>query len=399
MLRGNGCEVFMNHTRRSLVYAGLSLASGFPCIAMASPRQRSAVQVEFTVIRDMDATVPGATSPLVFGPDGNLYGVCEDIGRRHAGVIFRVSPDGGGLTVLFEFADSPARSPAGLTLGSDGLFYGVTRWRQQDYNFGFVYRMTLDGEVTLLQGPLPWSPDGPLLESSDGQWYGTAGEEWDHWPHRIYRMPFDCSSVEVVHELTGMQGIRPGGLIEARNGLIYGSAIYGGTKDKGTVFSMTRDGQLNVLYSFEAHGRYPGWLVLGPAGQLFGPTQATKPKNRYPHGTLFSINRRSGKLKTLFDFPKPAEDGTNPQPLVHGRDGYYYGATSGDGKNSNGTLLRMTPEGVVQTLFRFNRFGDTSQGGWPYVRLTEGANGEFYGLTKTGGANQCGTLFRVKVLA
>ena len=389
----------MNPPRRSLVYAGLGLAAGFPSVAFAGPRRRATAQIEVTVIRDMDDTVPDAVGPLVFGPDGNLYGVSEDIGRRHAGLVFRVAPEGGGLTILYQFADSPGRFPAGLTLGSDGLLYGVLRWGPDDHNFGFVYRLTLDGELTVLQGPLPWSPDGPLLEASDGRWYGTAGEEWDSWPHKIYRMPFDCSSVEVVHEFSVIEGDHPGGLVEARNGLIYGSAMYGGTQDKGTVFSMTRDGQLNVLHSFEADGRYPGGLVLGPAGQLFGPTQATKPKNRYRNGTLFSINRKSAKLRTLFDFPKPLVDGKGPLPLVRGRDGFYYGATCGDGKNSNGTLLRMTPEGVVETLFRFNQFGDTSDGGAPYVRLTEGANGEFYGLTRRGGANQYGTLFRMKVMA
>lgn len=389
----------MNHTRRSLVYAGLGLAAGFPSIGLARPRRPTATQIEFTVIRDMDDTVSGANNPLVLGPDGNLYGACYSIHTGHDGIIFRVAPDGGELTVLYKFARSPARSPMGLTLGSDGLFYGVARWSQQDYNFGFIYRMTLDGEVTFLQGPLPWSPDGPLLEASDGWWYGTAGEEWFGGPHKVFRMPFDCSSVELVHEFSGLEGRNLGGLIEARNGLFYGSAIYGGTEGKGTVFSMTRDGQVSVLHSFEAHGRYPGWLALGPEGQLFGPTAATKPKNRYRNGSLFSINRNSGKRKTLFDFPHPPEDGKGPLPLVRGQDGFYYGATIGDGKNSNGTLLRMSPEGVVETLFRFNLFGDTSEGGAPNVRLTEGADGEFYGLTEKGGANECGTLFRMKVMA
>lgn len=387
----------MNHTRRSLVYAGLGLAAGFPSFALAGPRPRTAMSIEFSVVHDMDDTVPEANSPLVFGPDGNLYGVCWSLSSGHSGIIFRVAPDGGGLTIMYEFARSPARAPVGLTLGSDGLLYGVARWTQGKYNSGFVYRMTPDGEVTFLQGPLPWSPDGPLLEASDGRWYGTAGAGWGHSPHRIFRMPFDCSSVEVVHKFPTSEADEPGGLIEARNGLFYCSSKYGGTMGKGTVFSMTRDGKVTVLHSFEAHGRYPGWLALGPEGQLFGPTEATKPKNRYRNGSLFSIHRNSGKLKTLFDFRNPEENGKGPLPLVRSRDGFYYGATTGDGKNSNGTLLRMTPEGEVETLFRFNRFGDLSNGAAPNVRLTEGVSGEFYGLTKKGGANQRGTLFRMKV--
>lgn len=82
----NEQETFMSNARRSLVHAGLGQAAFLPSIALASPRRWPAAQIEFMVIRDMADTVPGASSPLVFGPDGNLYGVLDDIGRRHDGV-------------------------------------------------------------------------------------------------------------------------------------------------------------------------------------------------------------------------------------------------------------------------------------------------------------------------
>jgi hypothetical protein len=98
------------------------------------------------------ARVPSVSIPLVCGPDGNLYGVLDDIGRRHDGFIFRVEPEGGELTIVFEFADSPTRSPAGLTLGPDGLlygsatfYYGATAGDGKNSAGGVASRMPADG--------------------------------------------------------------------------------------------------------------------------------------------------------------------------------------------------------------------------------------------------------------
>lgn len=44
--RGNDRAASMNHTRQSLVHAGLGLAAGFPSIAFAGPPRPTATQIE-----------------------------------------------------------------------------------------------------------------------------------------------------------------------------------------------------------------------------------------------------------------------------------------------------------------------------------------------------------------
>lgn len=384
----------MNPIRRSLVYVGLGLAAGVRSPALASPpRPRSAAPVEFAVIHDFDEVVARVEGNLTLGPDGLLYGVCNALGRDNDGVFFRLARDSTGFSLLYDFADSPGSHPAGLTLGADGLLYGLTPYGK-DFGPGVIYRLTLDGKFTALLESLPWVPDGQLLQASDGRWYGVTVGQYNGGPDRVFRMPPDCSEAEVVHEFTQAEGISPHGLVEARNGLIYGTAWRGGTKDKGTIYSMTPDGQLTVLHSFENDGRNPLGLALGPQGLLFGSTAATKPKNHHPNGTLFSINRKGSPLTTVFDFPDSLVDGTYPLPMVRGRDGNFYGATRGGGRGTDGTLFRMSPDGAFETLFRFN---GTSDGGVPYCRLAEGADGEFFGATQNAGANGRGTIFRLKV--
>lgn len=380
----------MNHHRRSLLGAGLGM-SVLPSTVLgarpaASPRIPSSSNLAFNVVFDMNDLAPDVSHRLTLGPDGMLYGASSYGGRKSAGAIFRVAPDGTAFELMHDFADSGSRQPEGLTLGRDGSFYGVTASRM-------VFRMTVDGGFTVLQDPLPFAPSGPLLESSDGRWYGSFSQSLR--PGGIYRMPPDAGSAEVFRQFSEQEGKYPSGLIEAHNGLIYGTASWGGPNDKGTIFSLDPAGQVTVLHAFAgADGRHPGGLVLGPSGLLYGTTAWTKPKNRHPHGTLYSINRKTTELQTLFDFPKAREDGNYPVRLLRGRDGRYYGATYGGGRGSEGTFYRMTPGGEVQTLFRFN---GTSDGGWPYCEHVEVADGEFYGVSLVGGANGRGTLYRIRV--
>lgn len=70
----------------------------------------------------------GPTASVVQGSDGYLYGTTPSGGFGY-GVAYKLSTNGGGYTVLYNFASSPgdAQSPAGeLVQGSDGGFYGLT---------------------------------------------------------------------------------------------------------------------------------------------------------------------------------------------------------------------------------------------------------------------------------
>ncbi|HSZ02813.1 MAG TPA: choice-of-anchor tandem repeat GloVer-containing protein [Terriglobales bacterium] len=87
-------------------------------------------------------------------------------------------------------------------------------------------------------------------------------------------------------------------------------------------------------------------------------------------------------FKTLLSFG--SSSGRDPEgSLVQGSDGNFYGTTyQGVGLN-DGTVFKVTPDGVLTTLRSFH--GNDGYG--PVAGLVQGTNGSFYRTTVGGGAN------------
>ncbi len=90
-------------------------------------------------------------------------------------------------------------------------------------------------------------------------------------------------------------------------------------------------------------------------------------------------------------------DGDDPYygRLVQGFDGNLYGTTSGGGANDNGTVFKITPSGTLTTLYSFCSQSGCTDGAFPAVGLALGIDGNFYGTTEDGGTNSYGTVFKI----
>jgi uncharacterized repeat protein (TIGR03803 family) len=77
--------------------------------------------------------------------------------------------------------------------------------------------------------------------------------------------------------------------------------------------------------------------------------------------------------------------------LVQGADGDYYGTTQSGGTYGNGTIFRITPGGALSTLHSFN----SADGSLPMAGLFQSPDAVFYGTTLQGGANNAGTIFEM----
>ena len=94
-------------------------------------------------------------------------------------------------------------------------------------------------------------PQGTLVEATDLNFYGTTAGGGTHSSGTVFRMAPD-GTLTILHSFAGgSDGARPvTGLIQGRNGQLYGTSFAGGTAGLGTVFTMTLDGTLTVLHSF-----------------------------------------------------------------------------------------------------------------------------------------------------
>src|ERR1035441_5091558 len=161
---------------------------------------------------------------------------------------------------------------------------------------------------------------------------------------------------------------------------------------------------LTTLYSFCSQSRCPdgseprAGLVQATNGDLYGTTTAGGIKGN--GGTVFRITP-GGTLATLYRFCAQANctDGTVPQAgLVQAANGDFYGTTSFGGANEHGTIFKITQGGTLTTLYSFCSQTKCTDGAGPQAGLVQAANGDLYGTTNTAGANggyDYGTVFKI----
>jgi uncharacterized repeat protein (TIGR03803 family) len=120
---------------------------------------------------------------LVQGPDGNFYGTTWRGGTNNYGSVFKITPTG-VYTLLYSFNYSSgyldAQQPeAGLTLGTNGSFYGVTS-AGGTKNGGAIFKITPAGSESVLYSFCSiscsngFNPTTPLVLHTDGKFYGNT---------------------------------------------------------------------------------------------------------------------------------------------------------------------------------------------------------------------------------
>jgi uncharacterized repeat protein (TIGR03803 family) len=312
--------------------------------------------------------------------------------------LIAVDVHGQTFTTLHQFTGADGNYPyAGIVQGNDGSFYGTTIFGGVSNN-GTVFKITSDGDFTTLHfftGADGSTPYAGLVQSRNGNLYGTTRYGG---PSGSFGTVFSMTpegSLATLHSFNNVNsGIFPNGIMEGSDDNFYGTTSAGGTNSAaGTVFSMTPGGAFTVLHFFvgTAGGRTPyGSLVQGCDSNFYGTCSLGGANGT---GTIFRITS-AAVFTNLHSFTS-ATDGASPYAgLVQGSDSNFYGTTRYGGRDVAhvGTVFRITPDGVFTNLYTFGGFAD---GAWPYGSLVQGSDGNFYGTTVTDGPNGYGTAFRI----
>ena len=346
---------------------------------------------------------------LALASDGNFYGTTEAGGTTGDGSSFKITPSGTFTTLYSDFSDNSGAAPNGLVQANDGNFYGTTRVGGPNncgqFNCGTVFQLTPMGvykDIHNFAGTDGYSADSALIQANDDYLYGTAGGGGLHNAGVIFKVSLDGSLYKVVYNFgsnstDGSLPVAP--LVQGSDGNLYGTTQNGGGSGNcytgcGTLFKVTTSGSLTTLHIFNGDdGSYPdGALVQGNDSNFYGTTTGIGTEG---YGTVFKITP-SGTFTTLHNFcsAQNCADGYNPfAGLVLATDGNFYGTTYHNGGNADGTIFRITPDGVLTTLHSFSG----ADGANPSAELTQGSDGNFYGTTALGGANNYGTVFRLDV--
>jgi uncharacterized repeat protein (TIGR03803 family) len=293
-----------------------------------------------------DGSLPGGG--LVLGTDGNFYGttleggITADPCGGNCGTIFKITP-AGELTTLHSFdpSDGEATPYAPLVQATNGNFYGTTQ-------SGTAFSITSGGTFTTV---LAAGAGGyALIQATNGIFYGAGGGGPDGTVYSIT----SGGTLTTLHSFDGTDGSFPvGPLVQASNGNFYGTTTQGGAHDLcngeifvgcGTVFEITPAGKLTVVDSFDASdGCYPnGSMIQATNGDFYGTTLYgdTAGGCYQTPGTIFSITS-GGTLTTVHNFDNT--DGENPSGgLFQATNGTFYGTTFQGGANGDGTIFSLS---------------------------------------------------------
>jgi uncharacterized repeat protein (TIGR03803 family) len=183
-------------------------------------------------------------------------------------------------------------------------------------------------------------------------------------------------------------------LVPGPNDNFYSTALFGGEYGQGTLFRVTLEGSVNVFFSFDGTNGYdPNTLVRGSDGNFYGTTAWGGPRfatGGAGYGTFFKLTP-DGSHTFLYWFHNT--NGSWPTALIEGSDGNFYGTTAIGGPISSGfsgTFFKITRDGEHTMLASFS-----GTNGFEPRSLMQATDGNFYGTTRAGTANaKYGTIFK-----
>jgi uncharacterized repeat protein (TIGR03803 family) len=144
-----------------------------------------------------------------------------------------------------------------------------------------------------------------------------------------------------------------------------------------------------VIYSFNGRdGKNPS-AILFKNGTLYGTTVEG---GHYAYGLFYQLKDIGGVWKESPLFSFDSTDGANPDSLMVGADGNFYGTTGGGGQYNWGTVFELTPstsgDWIQSVLYTFTGGPD---GANPFPPPVFDSSGNLYGTTYTGGnTSECG---------
>ena len=176
----------------------------------------------------------------------------------------------------------------------------------------------------------------------------------------------------------------------------FGITNSGGNNDAGTIFKTDGSGtNLTKQFNFtQIEGEEPQYtnLLQATDGKLYG---LTKNGGLNYDGVLFQYNPTTNVYVKKVDF-KALLNGAEPQgSLMQATDGNLYGMTRLGGANNLGVLFQYNP--ITNILTNKIDFNGAINGANPFGSLIQATDGFLYGLTSRGGTNNQGVIFKYAI--
>jgi uncharacterized repeat protein (TIGR03803 family) len=318
------------------------------------------------VLREFSKLGGDGGSPVAFacGPDGNVYGLCQDGGKYNRGAIFSMAPDGGNYRVLHSFRNIGEGYPALVITGADGWLYGLIR-DEGAMSQNHVFKLSKDGNqfsiIQTLLGRVVLS----LWQAADGTLFGNA--------RCSDQNTGDCNSMFALQpDGTGLRFFGPlpldvrdhmGEFTPGSDGAFYLPIVK-------KIFRVMNTGEVTVIRQTE--------VVLSPYAM-------TETSDGYLYGGF--INGFYRLKKDGSDYMHTSGGFDAKSRLLEVRPRVFYATGYFD---ANAIVRVNAAEGNVRAVQRFTDFDL----GIPISGLQKGPNDLLFGITSGGGKLNAGTVFR-----
>ncbi len=299
-------------------------------------------------------------------------------------------------------AYSGVGAPQVMSQGQDGDLYSTIQ-NDGTHNVGTVYKMTTAGALTTVYNFCSLTsctdggyPNGGVTLGFDGNFYGTTQGGGTHAAGTVFKVTPTGTLTTLWNFANGTDDSVPiYTTLQGQDGNMYGVSVGQYNTQYGAFFKISPSGVFKALRDLGyTNGADPNLPTQGTDGNFYGTTQfGGDPTCKC--GVVYKLTA-AGAITVLHAFKGYPTDGNRPiGVLVQGTDGNFYGTTYRGGANNGGSVFKITPAGVSTLLYSFNFSSGYLDAQLPVAGLTLGADGNFYGVGTAGGSKNAGAIFKI----
>ena len=270
----------------------------------------------------------------------------------------------------------------------------MPKWESSDQCLAVIFRLTPAGVFTDLHDFTGVNgdayPEQPPIQASDGNFYGTTGT-----PELVTAGMFTkLTAAGVYTNLHAFSGSDCTSSICSRPAMAISMARFPAAQSPGPIRgACTRSARQVFSKKSTASRVTPGGqnpctgVIQGKDGKLYGATNQGAANG---NGNIFKLTTAGGVPTDLHDFNNPTDascvNNENANTvllnLLQVTDGNFYGVNPAYGSNGNGSIYKLTSANVFSAFLFPN---PPVEGGQPAGTLIQNTNGLVYGTTPSGG--------------